>query len=228
MSFFIDKHNHRKTTIMLTAFCVGFLFAFFFVVLSLILAKPLYHFIRFENAQATTITHSLLIALLGTPVCCATFLFKDKRIAPYSFAGLAVWLCMFYAAAYLLEGDGRIYMMQTITMFGLAPTLVGNIVTWPIYLKIRRADPTLNYRKTIREELREEVEKESAKQAKTPSASPNASTAAVDTSIEKQPPSPTIPDEEAFFGPEAGRNPVVSRSAEEEAMLFYEDEADYN
>ena len=226
MSFFIDKHNRRKTTIMLTAFCVGFLFALFFVILSLLLAEPLYTVIRSENTLATTITHSLLIALLGTPVCCVTFLLKDKRIAPYSFTGLAVWLAMFYAAAFLLEG-GRIYMMQTITMFGLAPALVGNAVAWPIYLKIKRANPTLNHRKTIREELREEVEKKSAKQAKNPFTSPDISTI-VDAPAEKQQPSPTIPDDEAFFGPEAGRYPAVSRSAEEEAMLFYEDEADYD
>ena len=221
MGFFIDKHNRRKSTILLTAFCVGFLFALFFVILSLLLAEPLYQIIHFETALTTTIIHSLLISLLGTPICCATFLLKDKRIAPYSFAGLAVWLGMFYAAAFLLEGDSRIYMAKTITMFGLAPAAVGNLVTWPIYLRMKRANPTMNHRKTIREELKEEVAKEAAKRPKTP----NPSTSP--TSANPSPPNPMM-SEDAFFGPEAGRHPAVSRSIEEEAMLFYEDEADYD
>ncbi len=45
----------------------------------------------------------------------------------------------------------------------LTPVLVGNAVTWPIYLKIKRDNPALNHRKTISEELRDAVEKEAAK-----------------------------------------------------------------
>ena len=223
MSFFIDKHNRRKTTIMLTAFCIGFLFALFFVVLSILLAEPLYNAICFDNALLTTVIHSLLIALLGTPLCCLTFLLKDKRIAPYSFGGLAVWLCMFYAAALLLEGDGQLYMIQTITMFGLAPALVGNLVAWPIYFRMKRANPTMNHRKTIREEIREDIRNNAAKQPESPAESATPSPAV--SSAQQLSPSA---DEFEFFGPEAGRHPVVSRSAEEEAMLFYEDEADYD
>jgi len=225
MSFFIDKHNRRKSTIMLTAFCVGFLFALFFVILSLLLAEPLYLGIQLKSNLATTAIHSLVVAVIGTPVCCIAFLLKDKRITPYSFAGLAVWLCMFYAAAFLLDGDARIYMVKTITMFGLAPALVGNLVTWPIYLRMKRADPTMNHRKTIREELKEEVAKEAAKKPQTPTSSAPSHSAVASVN----PPAPDLSsDEDMFFGPEAGRHPAVSRSAEEEAMLFYEDEADYD
>ena len=225
MSFFIDKHNRRKTTIMLTAFCIGFLFALFFVVLSILLAEPLYTAVRFDNHLITTVAHSILIALLGTPVCCLTFFLKDKRIAPYSFGGLAVWLCMFYAAALLLEGDGQLYMIQTITMFGLAPALVGNLIVWPIYFRMKRANPTMNHRKTIREEIREDIANEATKE---PESSPAPVTPSTTTLSDHQ--TSTSPAEEAsdFFGPEAGRHYAISRSAEEEAMLFYEDEADYD
>ena len=193
MGFFIDKHNRRKSTILLTAFCVGFLFALFFVILSLLLAEPLYQIIHFETVLTTTIIHSLLISLLGTPICCATFLLKDKRIAPYSFAGLAVWLGMFYAAAFLLESDSRIYMAKTITMFGLAPAAVGNLVTWPNYLRMKRANPTMNHRKTIREELKEAVAQEAARHPE-PAEEPAPASA----------PEPALTEEEAAYIPAPG------------------------
>lgn len=219
MSFFIDKHNRRKSTIMLTAFCVGFLFAFLFVALAIALGEPLYTLIQFESNAATAAVHAILVALAGTAICCLTFLLKDKRIAPYSFVGLAVWLCMFYAAAYLLEGEGRVYMMKTITMFGLAPVLVGNAITWPIYLRMKRADPTMNHRKTIQEELKEAVAQEAARHPE-PAEEPAPVPA----------PEPALTEEEALFGPDeyAPARPVY-RSAEEEAMLLYEDEEEsYN
>lgn len=219
MSFFIDKHNRRKSTIVLTAFCVGFLFAFLFVALGIALGEPLYTLIRFDSNVATTVVHAILVALAGTVVCCLTFLLKDKRIAPYSFAGLAVWLCMFYAAAYLLEGEGRIYMMKTITMFGLAPVLVGNAITWPIYLRMKRADPTMNHRKTLREELKEAVAQETVRH-------PEPAEEPAPASVSE----PALTEEEALFGPDeyAAARPIY-RSAEEEAMLLYEDEEEsYN
>ena len=223
MSFFIDKHNRRKSTIMLTAFCVGFVFAVLFVALAIALGEPLYTYIRFDNDLLTTAVHAVLVALVGTGICCVTFLLKDKRIAPYSFAGLAVWLCMFYAAAFLLEGEGRVYMMKTITMFGLGPVLVGNAVTWPIYLRMKRADPTMNHRKTIREELKEAVEQEAARRPAKPQPE--------EASAEERPApiSPAVSEmtgEDALFGTDecASAHRPAYRSAEEEAMLLYGDE----
>lgn len=229
MSFFIDKHNRRKSTILLTAFCVGFLFAFLFVALALLLAEPLYDLVQLESDFATTAIHSVIVALAGTAICCVGFLLKDKRIVPYSFGGLAVWLCMFYAAAFLLEGEGRIYMMRTITMFGLAPVLVGNAITWPIYLRMKRADPTMNHRKTIREELKEAVAREEALHPK----APETAAAPAEETADPAPASGEVPElteEEALFGPDESapaRRPIY-RSAEEEAMLFYEEEESYD
>ena len=220
MSFFIDKHNRRKSTIVLTAFCVGFIFAVLFVALAIALGEILYTYIHFESVLITAAAHAVLVALVGTAVCCAAFLLKDKRIVPYSFAGLAVWLCMFYAAAFLLAGEGRVYMLKTITMFGLAPVLVGNAVTWPIYLRMKRADPTMNHRKTIREELKEAVEQEAARrpEKENPAEGFAPSAAPVETELREG---------EALysFGEYAPANSRPGyRSAEEEAMLLYEEE----
>ena len=109
-------------------------------------------------------------------------------------------------------------------------------MTWPIYLKIKRDNPALNHRKTISEELRDAVEKEAAKkqrsaskkasrQTEEPASAPEArpSQAAKSASVPKERPEPSG---DALFGPQADRSPIVSRSAQEEAMLFYEDDDD--
>ena len=142
-------------------------------------------------------------------------------MAPYSFLGLAMLLLVFYAVAFLLEEDARPLMLYIITLYGLAPVLVGNAVTWPIYLKIKRANPTLNHRKTMAEELREAVEKENAKKAARPQ-----SAEANPSAPEPSEPEPAATVEEAMFGLQADRSAFASRSAQEEAMLLYEDDED--
>ena len=220
MSFFIDRFNRRKSPIALAAFGAALLYAVIFGVLYALLAEPLYHAVSLGSPTATTVCHTVIIAVIGTAVCCLLFLLKDKRVAPYGFFGLAVVLGMFYAAAILLEGDARSLMLYIITIYGLAPVLVGNAVTWPIYLKMKRRNPALNHRKTISEELREAMEKEDAKRPSAPAPA----------SEEKPEPKPSPVEEpvpadsaEAMFGPDVSRNPSLSRSAQEEAMLLYED-----
>lgn len=226
MSFFIDKHNRRKSPIAIAAFGMAVLDMCVFGVLYALLAEPLYHAVAFDNPHLTNAVHSLIIAVLGTGICCLLFLLKDKRVVPYGFSGLAVALCMFYIAALLLDAESRSLMLYIISIYGLAPVLVGNTVTWPVYLKITRAHPTQNHRKTIQEELQEAIAKEGAKAASAaaagePGSRPRSSAASQSSA--------SCADEAALFGPEAGRSPAVTHTAEEEAMLFYEnDEESYD
>ena len=217
MSFFIDRLNRRKSPIALAAFAAAMLYLFIFGVLYGLLAAPLYRAVSLGTPAATTAVHSLIIAAIGTAVCCLLFLLKDKRVAPYGFCGLAVALCMFYAAAFLLDGLARSNMLYLITAYGLAPVLVGNAVTWPIYWRMKRSNPALNRRKTIAEELKDAVAKEAAKHP----APPEQPQPAKPASSERAEPSG-----DALFGPQADRSPMVSRSVQEEAMLFYEDDDD--
>ena len=218
MSFFIDRFNRRKSPIALAAFGAAVLYIVIFGVLYGLLAGPLYRAVSLGTSIATTAVHSVIIAVVGTAICCLLFLLKDKRVAPYGFSGLLVALCMFYAAALLLDGLARSNMLYLITAYGLAPVLVGNAVTWPIYFRMKRANPALNRRKTISEELRDAVAKEAAKRTAPPEQP-------------EQPSKPTPaerpePSGDALFGPQADRSPMVSRSVQEEAMLFYEDDDD--
>ena len=217
MSFFIDRFNRRKSPIALAAFGATVLYMVVFGVLYGLLAEPLYRTVSLGTPAATTAVHSIIIAVIGTAVCCLMFLLKDKRVAPYGFSGLLVALCMFYTAALLMDGLARSNMLYLITVYGLAPVLVGNAVTWPIYFRMKRANPAMNRRKTISEELRDAVAKEASKKPAPP---------------EPQQPSKPVsaerpePSGDALFGPQADRSPMVSRSVQEEAMLFYEDDDD--
>ena len=219
MSFFIDQNNRRKSPIALAAVGAALLYLAVFGIMYALLTEPLYHAVRLESTAATTAVHAILIALAGTAVCCLLFFLPDKRVAPYGFAGLAVVFMMFCAAALMLDQPARGNMLWLIAMFGLAPVLVGNAAAWPIYLKMKRANPALNHRKTIQEELREAMEKEAAK--KPPRKAPPPPQPPVEP-VEKE---PEVTPEEALFGPEAGTGtPPAFRSAQEEAMLFYEDD----
>ena len=221
MSFFIDRFNRRKSPIALAAFGAAVLYMVVFSVLYGLLAGPLYRTVSLSTPAATTAVHSVIIAVTGTAVCCLLFLLKDKRVAPYGFSGLLVALCMFYAAALLLDGLARSNMLYLITAYGLAPVLVGNAVTWPIYLRMKRANPAMNRRKTIAEELKDAVAKEAAKKPAPPEKPKQPEQPSKPVSAERPEPSA-----DALFGPQADHSPMVSRSAQEEAMLFYEDDDD--
>lgn len=225
MSFFIDKQNRRKSPIALVAFGAAFLDLVVFGLMYAFLSEPLYRTVSLGSEIATTAVHTLLVAVLGTAVCCLLFFLPDKRIVPYGFIGLAAVLGMFYAAAFLLDQPARSNMLILITMFGLAPVLVGNAVSWLIYLKIKRIHPALNHRKTIPQELREAIEKENARKAhkeqKLADKAPEVSAAAA---ASKHPPAPSIDVESALFGPEFNPVPPSSRTAEEEAMLLFVDD----
>ena len=218
MSFFIDQKNRRKSPIILAALGAALLDLAVFGICYALLTEPLYHAVRLGGEIATTAVHTLIIALAGTAVCCLQFLLPEKRVAPYGFAGLAVVFMMFCAAALMLDAPARGNMLRLIAMFGLAPILAGNAVTWPIYLKMKRANPALNHRKTIQEELQEALEKEAAKKPSCKAPPPP----------QPVPPAerePEVTAEEAMFGPEAGAGtPPAFRSAQDEAMLFYEDD----
>lgn len=214
MSFFVDRFNRRKSPIALAAFGAAVLFMVIFAVCYMLLAKPLYYAVAFSSQNATVAAHSLLISIAGTAICCLLFLLKDKRVVPYGFAGLAVALCMFYIAAMLLEGYARSNILYLITAYGLAPVLVGNAVSWPVYLRWKHAHPDAMRRKTIAEELKDAIAADAAKhleKAQQP----------IETS-----PKTAAPSADALFGPQADRSPMVSRSAQDEAMLFYEDDDD--
>lgn len=218
MSLFIDKQKRRKSPLALAAFGAALLYLCVFGLCYAVLAEPLYRSVRLESPAATLAVHSAVVAAAGTAVCFLLFLLEDKRVAPLGFAGLAIVLGMFYAAALLLEGENRQLMLRLITMYGLAPVLVGNTAAWLVYWKIRRGNPAPKHRKTLRQELLEAAAAESAKEK--PGEIPG-------RPAEGPAPEPRPMPEEAEFGPDpAAEGPGSFRSEAEDAMLLYMDDGD--
>ena len=137
MSIFVDEYGRRKSTLALAAFGAALLDIGVFGLLYALLAKLLNDTISLGNAVLTLAAQALIIAVLGTAVSCLLFLLKDKRIVPFGYLLLGVLLLVFYAAALLLEKEARPLMLYLVTLYGLAPVFVGNVVTWTIYLRKR-------------------------------------------------------------------------------------------
>lgn len=154
MSLFVDKNHRRKSPIAIAGFFTTVLFLCVYGVLYALLAEPLYRHVALSSPAATNVAHALIISLAGTALCGLLFLLKDKRVALFGFVGLAVVLVMFYFAAWMLDTDQRATMVQLITLYGVAPALIGNAVAWPVYLKLRKTHP-LPVQKTLQEEMRE-------------------------------------------------------------------------
>lgn len=210
MSLFIDQRHRRKSPMAVTAFFAALADLCVFAVLYSLLAEPLYRSVTVGGAYGSTLIQGLIIALCGTAVCCLQFLLRDKRIAPYGFAGLAVALVMFYVGALLLDREVRGMILQVITLFGLLPVLVGNAVTWSVFAALRRRNPHLIPRpRTLREELQTEG-------AAVKGASPQAESSS-------GPPAGQRRHSPAPFGPEGTGGPMSGRTDQEEAMLLYMD-----
>lgn len=227
MSLFIDKHNRRKSPFALGVFCMTLMELLLFLVTYAFLLPPVSRAVVFQSGAASWAVQSLIVSGVGTALSCLFFLAPDKRMVPGGFVGLGVVFVMFCAAALMLEHpEDRDFMLRLIFAFGLPPVLVGNAVTWPIYLRLRRSAPAPKGRKTVRQELMEaaaqEAEKQERKRARRAEkgrapAPPEAAEPA------PKPPASSAP-EEAFFGPESGSG--VFRSEEEEAMRLYMDDDD--
>lgn len=229
MGFFIDKHHRRKSSMAVTAFFAALIDLFVFGILYGALSEPLYRAVTLGSETASTAVQGLIIALLGTALCCLQFLLQDKRIAPYGFAGLAVALLMFYVGATFLDQDVRSDMLGLITLFGLLPVLVGNAVSWGIFLALKRRNPQLvARRKTLQEEIRAAAEASAAKEArkKPPQAAPQTAAPTPQAEAPAPAPAPQPSRDAALFGPEGAGGPMSSRSEQEEAMLLYMDDDD--
>ena len=229
MGFFIDKHHRRKSSMSVTAFFAALVDLCVFGALYWTLSEPLYRSVTIGGETASTVVHGVNIALLGTAICCLQFLLRDKRIAPYGFAGLAVVLVRFYIGAAFLDQDVRANMLWLITLFGLLPVLVGNAVAWSIFALLKHRNPQLvARRKTLQEELREAAEATAAKKGRsTPQESaPKAQASTPPAASPATPPTAPAAQDAALFGPEGAGGPMSDRSEQEEAMLLYMDDDD--
>ena len=139
MALFVTPEGKRKSPIVMTCFFVSLMYMGVFGALYALLTEPLALHVQFGHNTVTTTVHCMVIALLGTTVCCLLFLLRDKRIVPYSFIGLAVILLAFYAAAFQLDPAVRGTMLAVVSLYGLMPVVVSNLISWMVYYRLHRA-----------------------------------------------------------------------------------------
>ncbi|MGL6197982.1 MAG: hypothetical protein ACRC3H_03515 [Lachnospiraceae bacterium] len=138
MALFVTKEGKKKSPIAISCFFVDILFLGVFMMAYGLLTEPLHQYLYIVNDLISTVVHCILIALVGTAVCCTLFLVRDKRIVPYSFVGLAIIALMFCMASLQLDTELRSMIFYMILIYGLAPVLVGNLISWTLYWKIWR------------------------------------------------------------------------------------------
>ena len=119
----------------------------------------------------------------------------------------------------IVQVDG--ILLQMVCKLLLLPVLVGNAVSWGIFLALKRRNPHLiARRRTLQEEIRDAAAATAARQAqKKPVSAPKPAAPAAD-------PNAHTARDDALFGPEGAGGPMASRSELEEAMLLYMDDED--
>lgn len=138
ISLFLNKDKTPKSPLLLLCFCMGIVFCVIFGIMYALLTDPLHAYVRVGGETLSTSLHSIIIALCGTAACCSFFVLRDKRIVPGAFVFLAVFLAAGYLMTIPLGANDRELMRYIISLYGLAPVLLGNVVSWGIYLKIRK------------------------------------------------------------------------------------------
>lgn len=137
MGLFVDRNGRRKSPVTLLGFTMMLIFIVVYGVLFAVLAEPLYRWIAFESTVATVAVQSLIVAVVGTAVCCLAYLLPDKRIASFAFWGMLVMTALFYVLVLMLDAEQRPIMVQLLSIYCLAPAIVGNLIGQPIYFKVK-------------------------------------------------------------------------------------------
>ena len=105
MSLFLTKEGKRKSPMAVTIFFVDLLFCLVFGGAYALLTEPLHSLLPLGGGMPETVLHCLIIAVIGTAVCCVLFLLLDKGIVPYSFAGLPGVTIMCLVASTPLDAE---------------------------------------------------------------------------------------------------------------------------
>ena len=137
MSRFMTKVGKSKIPMAVTCFFFDLLFCLVFGGAYALLTEPLHNLLPLGGGMPETVLHCLIIAVIGTAVCCVLFLLPDKRIVPYSFASLPVVTIMFLVASFQLDAELRGMMVYVTLLYTLLPILIGNLAAWTIYFKLR-------------------------------------------------------------------------------------------
>lgn len=135
MSLFLTKEKKPKSSVMMTCFLIGLFFCFIYGIFYSVLIDSLYRHIQLEGDILSSILHSILVSVFGTAVCCIFFILSDKRVVTGAFTFLFVFLMVAYIMIFSLDAEHQSMMAYFISIYGVCPVLIGNIVSRTIYYK---------------------------------------------------------------------------------------------
>ena len=163
MGFLTDSEGKKRSTFLLFVFLLTLLYIGLYFLSYFYLAEPLYTWIHFNSELWTTFVHAGIISLVGTLVCCLAFLLPDKKMAPCGFAGVAFVFCLFLVVSLLRNTEDRLYMLKMICMYGAGPSVIGNLISWPVYHAFVRHGYEKPKAKTLEQEIREQFDTKAKK-----------------------------------------------------------------
>lgn len=123
------------------ALFLSFIFVIIDYAVITLLTEPLHRLIPIGNAVLNNIVHMLIMSIIGTGLGCLAFpAFRDKKkLVPmaYSFFPVYVLFCFLFVA-FNVEAGQKSLMLRLISTYTIIPTIVGMVLSWAIYRRLRR------------------------------------------------------------------------------------------
>ena len=128
-AFQMMENGRVKSTLMLYSFCLCWVFAAVYGAAIALLIGPLHMLMAGSPVFLENLVTALVPAVLGTAVCCLTWLLPgDKRKLPAAYLWLTLlMLACLIALLVLLKGEqgAQILALQFFGMFVLVPLIMG-------------------------------------------------------------------------------------------------------
>lgn len=129
-AFQMMENGRVKSTLMLYSFCLCWVFAAVYGAAIALLIGPLHMLMAGSPVFLENLVTALVPAVLGTAVCCLTWLLPgDKRKLPAAYLWLTLlMLACLIALLILLKGEqgAQILALQFFGMFVLVPLIMGD------------------------------------------------------------------------------------------------------
>ena len=129
-AFQMMENGRVKSTLMLYSFCLCWVFAAVYGAAIALLIGPLHMLMAGSPVFLENLVTALVPAVLGTAVCCLTWLLPgDKRKLPAAYLWLTLlMLACLIALLVLLKGEqgAQILALQFFWMFVLVPLIMGD------------------------------------------------------------------------------------------------------
>lgn len=132
--------RNRKSSTLMVGFVLAILYCAIYIMFYGILTEPLYLHLSIPGMDLlSSILHALIVAALGTAVCCLFFFLPQKQLVPAAFGWMAFFVIILYLlSAFYFDGADRISLLTAVSLFGLAPVLVGNGTAWLVYRRLQK------------------------------------------------------------------------------------------